>query len=175
MNPTIYLALGLLLLSGCASRKEIRPQTQVEVQMIMPASAERIAMHEREVFLMPSRINNVLPSYPGVPKALERPLSIICIEIIVSVEGEVEFVSQIAPEPDCEQVDSNVARVFYPAVVEAAKQWDFIAAGICKFKKNELECDTSDAIVTPVSVKLAYKFEFSMIDGKRSVMSFGID
>lgn len=160
------MACFFATLSGCATQ---RPTTRsVDTAMILPAGAERTRMKPGEKFLMPVPVESPSPRFP---EAATQPAVHICVEIVVSEEGLVGPVRQIDTSPDCESPGSEASAMFFPPVREAVETWTYFGAALCEYATDESQCDQGFARLTPVAVKLAYRFEFSQAKGTRRVSS----
>ena len=164
--PNAAMACFFATLSGCATQ---RPDTRsVDTAMILPAGAERTRMKPGEKFLMPAPIESASPRFPEAAKQANVN---VCVEVVVSEEGLVGPVRQIDTAPDCEATGSEASAMFFPAVREAVETWTYFGAALCEYTTGESQCEQGTARLTPVPVKLAYRFEFSQAKGTRRVSS----
>lgn len=145
-----------IALAACASKMPLR---EVEVAMFIPSLEDKTELKKNEAFVMPMEIDVQVPIYPT--SADGNPSVTICAEIVISEFGDVKSVELIESDPGCEPISDNVTGRFGDAVLEAAKRWKFIAAGVCKFQIDQSECDSPSSNIRAIPVKLAYKFRFS--------------
>jgi len=108
---------------------------------------------------------------PRFPENAKQTAVAVCVEIEVSEEGLVRAARQIEASPDCEARGTQASAAFFPAVREAVESWSFFGAAVCEYEIDEAQCDHGTARLTPVAVKLAYRFEFSQAKGTRQVSS----
>lgn len=167
MSISHLTALSLIIvLTGCATH---RANTQaVDKGMILPDNAQQLEPDKNQKFLMATPIEAPLPSFPADAPVVAR--TVICVEFVISMEGTTTTIQQIDAFPGCEAVDSNASRYFYPEVREALSKWTYFGAAMCHYETSESECDEDTAIVTPIPIKLAYRFTFTQAGGKSSVV-----
>ena len=171
MVPTRFdckslLALLLLGLAGCAATPS---RTDVAATLILPTSAERYVMAQNEQFLVPVAIESRLPDYPTNVGA--TPDLTVCVEVVISEEGDVQSVMPIASNADCSAVADPLVKPFLSATIAAVRTWKYLAAGICRYQQDANECAFETATIQAVPVSLAYRFAFSVRDGKPTVQS----
>jgi len=164
----LYTAMAGLLATvpGCASKR--LHTRSIDATMILPAGAERTQLKPGQTFLMPVPIDSPSPRFP---ENVKPSSAVVCVEIEVSGEGVVGAVRQIAPSPDCAAPGTDASTVFVPAVSEAVRSWTYFAAALCEYETDEMQCEQGTARLTPVAVKLAYRFQFSQANGTRGVSS----
>lgn len=169
MNSAVVILLASLL-ACCASRPTIQ---SVEKDMILPDGAQQTQLKPGQKFLMAVPIQTPLPSYAGWK--IQAADTTICVEFVVADDGSVDSVHQIDNASNCEKVDSVASASYLPEVYSAVQSWTYFAAAMCEFKKSEDECDGPSANLTPLSIKLAYKFTFTQLNGRHHVSSGTID
>lgn len=160
------LVLILLGLAGCADKPR---RTDVAATLIMPTSAARYAIAQNEQFLMPLAIEAALPDYPK--DVIAAPDLTVCVEVVISAEGDVQSVQPIAASTDCAAVADPRAKPFQSATIAAVSAWKYLGAGICRYQQDVNECAFETASIQAVPVTLAYRFAFSVRDGKPRVQS----
>lgn len=70
--------------------------------------------------------------------------------------------------PDCPASQAELDPRFVGAAVEAARQWQFLAAAICTFPDGTFpdgagvtdDCSGPGVVVTPVAIRVSYVFSF---------------
>lgn len=152
-------------LAGCAAGRTNRA---VESGMILPDGAQQTEIKAKQKFLMATPIVERMPDFPSV--AVQQDETIVCVGFVVTEEGEVSSVDQIDSAPGCEPVGSMASRAFLPEVRSAVESWAFFGAAICDYDASEDECDAVGARLTPMAIRLAYRFTFTQSNG-RSVTS----
>ena len=156
--------LSAVLISGCATHG------RVDKNMILPDSAPRVVLESHQAFLIPTPIETPLPEFPeNTRKNLAD--TTICASFAVSADGEVSDIQPLDQAEDCVAQDSAEAQLLYPQVRSALARWSFFGGAICSYEKSEAECDQADAKLQPTAVRLAYRFRFAMVNGKRSVQA----
>lgn len=137
--------------------------------MILPLGAVREELRQNQVFFAPVPINEPMPGFPdGYPTQGDGDID-ICVELSVSSDGAIDDLKQISTADGCEPAESPASVLLYPQVAAAVGQWTYFGAAICTFASSEDECDSTDATLRAVPVKLAYRFKFRTVDGRRSV------
>lgn len=122
---------------------------------------------ERVRIFAPSPIEDPLPSFP---EGFEGDVDAhICAEIVVAAEGNVAHVTQIDSYPSCEPVSSNVSMVLFPAVASKLREWQFFSGGTCEYYLNESECESPEAKINRIAMKLAYSINFVRANGVEEV------
>ncbi|AZR22371.1 hypothetical protein [Xanthomonas vasicola] len=159
----IILLLIFFNLCGCAT-STVR---KIEKGMILPDGVEQVKLSSNQKFLMATPVVNSMPPFPVEATGLVDIL--ICIEFVVMEDGSVSSVRQIDASPGCERVNSESSKIFAPEVLGAVTHWSFLGAAICSYKVNEAECDGQGVEITPIPIKLAYKFNFLQSNGVRNV------
>lgn len=140
--------------------------------MILPDGAARTELRERQAFLMAVPINIEDPVFPAHER---EPRSIsVCVEFQVSEVGEVHSIQQIDSALDCAQAQL-ANKPYFDAVKSAVGEWTFIGAAICDYKISEDDCDSTEATLTAVPIRLAYRFHFRVKNGRRSVDSSSVN
>lgn len=167
--------IGLLAVLVAASSAGCKSAGRVDAGMILPPPAERLEVKRNEVFIMATQIERVLPVYPELPKGMRPKLVEVCAEFVIREDGAVDSIRQIQPGPDCEPLGSATGEQFYPAVERALQQWTFFSAGLCTYAMDASECDSNDAAITPLPVRLAYRFRFEFIKGRGSVRQYELE
>ncbi|WIH04138.1 hypothetical protein KHF85_15160 [Xanthomonas translucens pv. graminis] len=169
----INLTTGIITALICSCSHQIRPDahTSVDRQMVLPAAASRQELESKQVFIAPAPIQMPMPSYDmDMGKGLKENAT-ICIEMIITSQGEVSSVRPLNIDSECAPVNSIENTTLFPKVSAALLTWSYIGAGICTYKEKESECDSSEAPIAPIPVKLAYKFRFSKSNGVSSEKS----
>jgi hypothetical protein len=134
--------------------------------MILPAGAQQSRLKEKQKFLMAVPIDDPTPAFPDeVTSDVDATL---CVELVVHEDGSVGDVKQIDTAPSCEPLQSEASRQFLPAVLSAVESWTYFAAALCEYQTSEAECDAADARLTPVSIRLAYRFAFRQEGSRRN-------
>lgn len=155
----------LLSIAGCKTGGKL---ARVDASMILPESAARMQLEEKQVFMMPSEIEAPAPAFP-VDYSIKDVDITVCAEFVVSAQGEVAEIRQIDDENECASPDSAFGRAFFSEVRSALSRWSYFAGAVCTFEIDEAECEGKEAILTPSSVRLAYRFHFLATKGKKSV------
>ena len=169
-----WFLLSLLpLFLGCATRGD------VGVGLILPATAIREDIREDQRFLFPDRISD--SPMPGYPRELLKRGAVdvvVCVEIVVGVEGTVESVERLQGPPECRASTGKDDHIFLDAVSASAMRWQFLAGALCTFPADILpadDCSGVGVIIQPRRVKLAYKFNFSAKTGRAESRSMSPD
>jgi hypothetical protein len=140
---SMKLLLLVLFLTGCASsHKQIH--SSIRKDMILPVGAVREELRQDQVFLAPVPIKEPMPTFPDDYPAGKDLEANICVELVISAEGTVDGVTQIAAAPDCERAGSANSVLLYPQVAAAVNQWTYFGAAICTFDESEDECSASN-------------------------------
>ena len=164
----IVACLGVCIaLFGCKAGSKL---SRVDASMILPASAARMRLEERQIFLMPSEIESPVPAFPSGYSGKDMDAT-VCAEFVVSAEGEVSDIRQISDEEGCEPDTSIQGRTLFSEVRGALSRWSYFAGAICTFEIDEGECERQGAKMTPSAVRLAYRFRFFVLNGKKSVQT----
>jgi hypothetical protein len=163
------LSLSVIALASACSITDSRPErNDLWVDMIIPKSAAHIELQSRQRFFAPVPINAPLPDFQAGYLSTGKRV-VICSELVISEDGAVTSDEQIDDGLECEEVASEDSQHLYPLVHRAVHQWQYFGAAICDFELNEGECDDPGARLSPVAVKLAYKFTFSTTHDHPSV------
>lgn len=85
----------------------------------------------------------------------------MCVEFVVSEDGVVRSPQLLAGVPDCVDADRPGITPFVEASLAAVAQWRFFGAGMCTWQQEEAECVDGRAEVTPLAIRLSYRFRFS--------------
>lgn len=167
MNVKIFPLF--LCLAGCASSAPESTSSSIRKDMILPVGAVREELRQNQLFLAPVPINEPMPGFPDdYPIHGDADVD-ICIELLVSSDGAIDDLTQISTAHGCEPARSVASVLLYPEVAAAVKRWTYFGAAICTFESSEDECNTTDAELRAVPVKLAYRFKFRIVDGRRLV------
>jgi hypothetical protein len=164
---SLFFAAGLIALTGCAAQLSARHA--VEKGMILPEGAQQTELKANQKFLMAAPIENRMPAFPKAP--VQQAETTICVEFIVSEDGRAGSVHQIDTAPGCEKIENSASRIFFPAVRTAVESWTYFGSALCDYEVSEGECEQGTAKLTPLAIKLAYKFSFTQSNGKRGVSS----
>lgn len=138
----------------------------VDRGMILPVNAAHLEVRSDQKFIMAVPVDDRMPDFPA---NANRDSAKICLEFVVTEDGEVHSPLQIDSAAGCEPIGDPGSMPFVKEAVRAVEDWTFFGAAICDFNYDEAECDTHAARLRPVSIKLAYKFTFSTAGGKRVV------
>lgn len=141
--------------------------------MILPDGAQQTAIKTKQKFLMAAPVEERMPGFPSVPAPQAE--TTVCVEFVVSEAGETSSVKQIDAAPGCEPVGSDSSGIFLPEVRNAVDSWTFFGAALCDFEVSEDECEETGARLTPLAIKLAYRFEFTQAEGRRRVTSEAVE
>lgn len=137
------------------------------MEMILPLGAKVAQERRGEKILAPGIIEAPLPSFPpGIKGDVEAR---ICVELVVTVEGNVGAVAQVDDFPSCQPLGSALSRTFFPPVADAVSGWQFFSGGRCRYVHDEGECRRAGAAIERMPMKLAYSFHFSRSDGVAAV------
>lgn len=164
------LIFACLVSAGCATRI-----ASVDQRMLMPDTAARYVMDERQVFVWPAPLRNPPPGFPPGDTRDSLAPTTLCAGIVVSDAGVVEQVTPLHDHEDC--APSNAAPAdLQAAVLEQLRTWRFEPAAICTFADaasatSSTGCDGGDVEVERVAVSLAYAFTFEMREGEGQVAS----
>lgn len=154
-KATIAAALMVALVTGC------RAGSTVGMQMVLPAMAEVMDIPKDKAFLMASPVSQPLPEYPpGVPRGAGAR---VCIEFVVDENGAVSSATPLYGLPECPAPQAELDPRFVDSAVDAARQWQFLAAAICTFPHGgeaTVDCEGDEVVVTTVAIKVAYVFVF---------------
>lgn len=157
MKTVAVAGLAALLLVGCAGKGTRQGVAQ---EMIIPAAAQRTELEHNQQFVMAVAIAQPMPAWPqGVASPVaELP---VCVEFVVSKDGAVRAPRLLDGVPDCAAADQRGIAPFADAALAAVAQWQFFAAGMCTWQQEEAECVDGRAEVTPLAIRLSYRFRFS--------------
>ena len=144
------------LLAACAG-KTVR--TGVAHEMILPEGAARTQVHDNQQFVMAVPIKQPLPAYPVGASAPARELQ-VCVEFVVTKDGTVHSPRLLEGVPDCVAASQPGIPPFVDAALAAVAQWQFFGAGMCTWQREEAECRDGRAQVTPLAIRLSYRFRF---------------
>jgi len=167
-NGLVIAALLIAALSSCAKNTK----HNVDMNMILPPSAEHMKLPEDQTFLMPSPISEQMPDYPS--ELVSRSLGDItaCAEIVIEHSGLVSSVTPLYEIPDCPLSKQEIDARFSSAVTEALLTWTFTHPATCSFaagvEKTD-DCSGPGVIITPVAIKLAFVFTFQVSNGRTMV------
>jgi len=165
MRLVVILLLTPFLIA-CASD---RTRRQVSSGMILPKSAERIEVAERQLFVMATPIETPTPTYPAGSVASGQHA--VCVEFVVRADGTVDSIRRIEGHVGCEVLEAPQLSPFLDSVTQTVHKWTFFGAALCNYQNAEAECESLDAQLRPIDIKLAYRFVFTMSNGKRSVVA----
>ena len=151
------VAVACVVLAACTG-KAVR--TGVAHEMILPKGATRTVVQDNQQFVMAIPIAQPLPAWPqGVaPPAVELP---VCVEFVVDEGGAVAAPQLLQGVPDCASAQQPGIAPFVEASLAAVAQWRFFGAGLCTWQQEEAECVDGRAEVTPLAIRLSYRFRFS--------------
>lgn len=149
--------------SSCASRKDF-----VDQVMILPANSSYVEVEKNQRFIMAVPINSPTPAFPldghsGLNDAT------ICSRFVVTEDGRVRDIEQIDDAPNCMALSRMGGDVFMGQVRKALEQWTYFGAAICEFEASEDECRDGHGSLRPLSIRLAYRSNFSTKNGRRAV------
>jgi len=148
-------ALIVVLVAGCKTR------STVGMQMVLPPMAEVMDVPKDKTFLMASPVTQPLPAYPsGVKRGATAH---VCIEFVIDENGAVASTTPLYGLPECPAPQEELDPQFISSAVEAAGQWQFLAAAICTFPEGvepTEDCSGEEVVVTTVAIKIAYVFTF---------------
>ncbi|MGN0862848.1 MAG: energy transducer TonB, partial [Stenotrophomonas koreensis] len=85
----------------------------------------------------------------------------VCVEFVVGEDGAVHSQRLLDGVPDCVAATQPGITPFVDAALTAVAQWQFFGAGMCTWQQEEAECSDSRAEVTPLAIRLSYRFRFS--------------
>lgn len=128
--------------------------------MILPEGVERTVEQERQQFIMAVPIAQSMPVWPeGVASpAAQLP---VCVEFVISEDGAAHSPRLLEGVPDCVAASQPGITPFVDAALAAVAQWQFFGAGMCTWQREEAECSDGRAHVTPLAIRLSYRFRFS--------------
>lgn len=155
-------------LAGCATADRA-----VESGMILPDGAQQTEIKTKQKFLMAVPVEERMPDFPSA--SVQQAETAVCVEFVVTEEGQTSSVRQIDAAPGCEAVGSDFSGIFLPEVRNAVESWTFFGAALCDFEVSEDECDAAGARLTPIAVRLAYRFRFTQAEGRRRVTSEAVE
>lgn len=165
------LACALPVLGACATTKVVESRNDVEVGMFLPLGAQVAHDQPHIKVLAPGEISTPTPRFPhGFKGDVDVT---VCAEVVITIDGQVESVTQIAGRPGCASIGDAATMPYFKAVAGALKQWQFFAGGICRFQTSEDECMSRGAVIERRAMKLAYFFRFTRIEGIESVSRSG--
>ena len=148
-------ALALVVVAAC------RTNSTVGMRMVLPPMAQVMDVPKDKTFLMASPVSQPLPEYPtGVKRGASAS---VCIEFVIDENGAVSSAVPLYALPECPATRVELDMRFVDSAVEAASQWQFLAAAICTFPQGvEItdDCSGDDVVVTTVAIKIAYVFTF---------------
>lgn len=151
----IAAVLVLLSLPGCRTRPT------VAMEMVLPPMAPVMDIPRDTRFLMAAPVSQPLPEYPaGVARGSAAR---VCVEMVIGEEGAVVSAGALYALPDCPASQAELDPRFVSAAVEAARQWQFLAAAICTFPDGAGvtdDCSGPGVVVTPVAIRVSYVFSF---------------
>ena len=152
----VGMAVACVVLATCTG-KAVR--TGVAHEMILPEGAERTEVEDRQQFVMAIPIAQPLPAWPqGAP----APASAVpvCVAFVVGEDGAVHSPRLLDGVPDCVAAGQPGITPFVDAALAAVAQWQFFGAGMCTWQHEEAECSDGRAPVTPLAIRLSYRFRF---------------
>ena len=159
----VLLCVVVLFLTAC------RHTTYgVDRAMILPDGAPQVSVREGEHFLMAVPIDQPMPDWPADADTL--PAGSVCMNFVISADGEVGAVKSL-DAPGCVPTQDATAAPFQKAVADAVSRWRFFGAALCKVDGPESACRQDNADITPVPIQVAYRFDFSMQNGRRQIRS----
>lgn len=163
-------AAGAALLCGVAlSLTACRHTTYaVDRAMILPDGAPQVSVREGEHFLMAVPIDQPMPDWPE--GAETPPTGSVCMNFVISTDGEVGAVKPL-DAPGCVPSQGSTAAPFQKAVTDAVSRWRFFGAALCKVDGPESACQQEGAEITPIPIQVAYRFDFSMENGRQRIRS----
>ena len=152
----VGMAVACVVLVACTG-KAVR--TKVAHEMILPEGAQRTQVEDRQQFVMAVPYQQPLPDYPGGVTAVAAQLP-VCVEFVVGEDGAVQSPHLLEGVPDCVTASQPGITPFADAALAAVAQWQFFAAGMCTWQQEEAECSDGRAHVTPLAIRLSYRFRF---------------
>ncbi|NIJ70160.1 hypothetical protein [Xanthomonas sp. 60] len=163
LTRTALHALTCTMVCGCATHT-----TAVDAMMILPQSATTLEVDKNQLFIMAEAINTPSPAFPQVDLSSMENLT-VCARFIVTEDGSVKDVERIEESPGCNRVSDDNGEPFMLEVQNALQKWTYFSAAICEFDISEDECQGQQAKIRPLAIRLAYRFDFSMKNGRRRV------
>ena len=131
------------------------------MKMVIPPIAQVMDVPKDKSFLMAAPVSQPLPEYPtGVKRGASAS---VCIEFVIDEKGAVSSAAPLYALPECPGSRVELDTRFVDSAVEAASQWQFLAAAICTFSQGVEptdDCSGNDVVVTAVAIKIAYVFTF---------------
>ncbi|WP_152980850.1 hypothetical protein [Stenotrophomonas koreensis] len=128
--------------------------------MILPEGAERTQVEDKQQFVMAVPYRQPLPAYPAGVTAVAAQLP-VCVEFVVGEDGAAHSPRLLEGVPDCVAASQPGITPFVDAALAAVAQWQFFGAGMCTWQREEAECSDGRAHVTPLAIRLSYRFRFS--------------
>ena len=151
------VAVACVVLVACTG-KAVR--TGVAHEMILPEGAERTQVEDKQQFVMAVPYRQPLPAYPAGVAAVAAQLP-VCVEFVVGEDGAAYSPRLLEGVPDCVAASQPGITPFVDAALAAVAQWQFFGAGMCTWQREEAECSDGRAHVTPLAIRLSYRFRFS--------------
>ena len=152
----VGMAVACVMLVACTG-KAVR--TGVTHEMILPEGAERTQLEDRQQFVMAVPYQQPLPDYPAGVGAMAAQLP-VCVAFVVGEDGAVHSPRLLDGVPDCVAASQPGITPFVDAALAAVAQWQFFGAGMCTWQREETECSDGRAQVTPLAIRLSYRFRF---------------
>lgn len=84
----------------------------------------------------------------------------VCVAFVVGEDGAVHSPHLLEGVPDCVAASQPGITPFVDAALAAVAQWQFSGAGMCTWQREEAECSDGRAQVTPLAIRLSYRFRF---------------
>ena len=141
----------------CCTGKAVR--TGVAHDMILPEGAERTQVEDKQQFVMALPWRQPLPDYPPGVAAMAAQLP-VCVAFVVGEDGAVHSPHLLEGVPYCVAASQPGITPFVDAALAAVAQWQFFGAGMCTWQREEAECSDGRAQVTPLAIRLSYRFRF---------------
>lgn len=147
---------------------------KVESGMLMPNFGSPVEIAENQRFLFPTPVVRLEdPVFPATELSIRGRRAVVCLEFVVDEHGGVASVKPMGETPECPQAPDRDSP-FASAAMDAVSKWQFLAGAICTFPDGAVQdetCSGEGVDMQLVPVRLAYRFEFRVVDGKGHVRS----
>jgi hypothetical protein len=167
----IFLAMPCLWITSCAKKESHKDFVQgSSFHAFIPSNADYYKLATNQKFVLGEPVGvQASPVYP--PKLLKYriPSQYVCLEVTIDAHGMVISSRFLYKDWPCPSESNGTASEFEASARSAVAQWHFVPAKLCAYPKEfdaaNASNDCEGADVTPISLKLAFYFEFTNRNG----------
>ncbi|HDS1579913.1 hypothetical protein WG628_17065 [Stenotrophomonas maltophilia] len=178
---------AVALLAGCATPDRLATvdtrSENVGHQRLQPqegaggGQVQAYALGAGEGYRMPQLHTAPDPQVGDRDPRVELAPTTICLQVVVSAEGDVERSVPLTDRPDCAAGAAAENAALLQAAQDAVAMWKYSSAAVCHFAAGKVPANRGDCRgaerIEPVAVSLLYAFTFEIVKGQQVVRMQG--